>query len=217
MFKSKIDKLEVLQGSPCDTHINESIDGITTVRSFQKIPMFEDKFCELKDRDYSIEILNRFCNNWLIMRLNLISVIFISISYTYFVFTRDRQDTIMVGLLLEKLIEFQWNMNGLVNSSYWLNKHMKSFQKCLTMENIPQEAEQHKKIPVDENNQQWMSKGHIKFEKYSVRYRPETETVLKNIDIDIKPGEKVGIVGRTGAGKSTLCLVLCRIIEKLKG
>ena len=94
---------------------------------------------------------------------------------------------------------------------------MKSFQKCLAMENIPQEAEQHKNIPVDENNQQWMSKGHIKFDKYSVRYRPDTEIVLKNIDVDIKPGEKVGIVGRTGAGKSTLCLALCRIIERLEG
>ena len=44
VFKSKIDKLEILQGSPCDTHINESIDGITTVRTFNKIAMFEDKF-----------------------------------------------------------------------------------------------------------------------------------------------------------------------------
>ena len=217
VFKSKIDKLENLQGSPCDTHINESIDGITTVRTFKRIAMFEDKFCELKDRDHSIEILDRFCNNWLVMRLNLICVIFISISYSYFVYTRDQQDTIIVGLLLGKLCEFQWNMCGLVHSTYWLNKNMKSFQKCLSMENIPQEAEQHKDIPVDENDQQWMSKGHIKFENYSVKYRPDTETVLKNIDIDIKPGEKVGIVGRTGAGKSTLCLALCRIIEKLEG
>ena len=100
VFKSKIDKLEILQGSPCDTHINESIDGITTVRTFKRIAMFEDKFCELKDRDHSIEILNRFCSSWLMARLNLISVIFISISYTYFVYTRDQQDIIMIGLLL---------------------------------------------------------------------------------------------------------------------
>ena len=85
------------------------------------------------------------------------------------------------------------------------------------MESIPQEAEQYKDIPVDENNQKWMSKGHIKLENFSLKYRPDTEIVLKNIDIDIKPGEKVGIVGRTGAGKSTLCLALCRIIEKLEG
>ena len=85
------------------------------------------------------------------------------------------------------------------------------------MESIPQEAEQYKDIPVDENNQKWMSKGHIKFKNFSLKYRPDTEIVLKNIDIDIKPGEKVGIVGRTGAGKSTLCLALCRIIEKLEG
>ena len=131
--------------------------------------------------------------------------------------TRDRQDAVIAALLCGKLLELQWNMDGIINSSYIGRLSMKSFQKCLAMENIPQEAEQHKNIPVDENNQQWMSRGHIKFDKYSVRYRPDTETVLKNIDVDIKPGEKVGIVGRTGAGKSTLCLALCRIIERLEG
>ena len=78
-FNSKIDKLQLLQGSPCSTHINESIDGITTVRTFKRTPKFEDKFCEIKDRDYSIEVLQKSCNHWLALRLKLISVIFMYI------------------------------------------------------------------------------------------------------------------------------------------
>ena len=205
-----------MQGSQCDTHINESIDGITTVRTFKRIPMFEDKFYELRDRDHSIDILDQFCSNWLLIRSNLICVIFILTSCIFCVYKRST-NTVITAMLVCRLNEIQWNILGLVLSSYKVSKDIKSFQKCFAMQSIPQEAEQNKDIPVDENNQQWMSKGHIKFDKYSVRYRPDTETVLKNIDVDIKPGEKVGIVGRTGAGKSTLCLALCRIIERLEG
>ncbi|KAF9308629.1 Multidrug resistance-associated protein 1 [Podila horticola] len=59
----------------------------------------------------------------------------------------------------------------------------------------------------------WPDRGHITFKNYSTRYREGLDLVIKNISLDIKPGEKVGIVGRTGAGKSSLTLALFRIIE----
>jgi ABC-type multidrug transport system fused ATPase/permease subunit len=60
-------------------------------------------------------------------------------------------------------------------------------------------------------------RGEIKFINYFVRYRPDTELVLKNINFKINPGEKIGIVGRTGSGKTTLCLGLFRILEATRG
>ncbi len=59
--------------------------------------------------------------------------------------------------------------------------------------------------------------GKISFENYSVRYRPQAPLVLKNLNIEIKPSEKIGVVGRTGSGKSTLCLCLFRILEAENG
>jgi ABC-type multidrug transport system fused ATPase/permease subunit len=59
----------------------------------------------------------------------------------------------------------------------------------------------------------WPSQGHIRFVNYSARYREGLDLAIRNIDLDIAPAEKVGIVGRTGAGKSSLTLVLFRIIE----
>ena len=59
--------------------------------------------------------------------------------------------------------------------------------------------------------------GEIQFQNYSVKYRPDTEIVLKKINFKINAGEKVGICGRTGSGKSTICLCLFRILEPLEG
>lgn len=59
----------------------------------------------------------------------------------------------------------------------------------------------------------WPQKGHIALKGVELRYRPELDEVLKGLDLDIDHGLKVGVVGRTGAGKSTLGLTLLRILE----
>lgn len=63
----------------------------------------------------------------------------------------------------------------------------------------------------------WPWEGWIEFKDYKLRYWPDTELVLKGISISIQPWEKIGIVGRTGAGKSTICLALCWMIEAMSG
>jgi ABC-type multidrug transport system fused ATPase/permease subunit len=59
--------------------------------------------------------------------------------------------------------------------------------------------------------------GKINFNDYSVRYRPNTPLVLKNLSFEIQPKEKIGVVGRTGSGKSTLCLCMFRLLEAYNG
>ena len=151
------------------------------------------------------------------MRTNIISILFVAFAYTYFIYNRDTQDTIIAGILLGKLLELQWNLCGLVHSTLYVNNCMRSYRKCLTIESIPQEAELRLEAPKTETGDEWISHGKIEFKDYSVKYRPDTEVVLNKVKVNIEPGQKIGIVGRTGAGKSTLCLALCRIIEKLEG
>ena len=63
----------------------------------------------------------------------------------------------------------------------------------------------------------WPQEGKVSFKDVSLRYRPKTALVLKDLTFDIEPGQKIGICGRTGAGKSTIALTLSRIIELEKG
>jgi ATP-binding cassette subfamily C (CFTR/MRP) protein 1 len=85
-----------------------------------------------------------------------------------------------------------------------------SYERCLKIFEIPQEAPQHIEQTYNAN---WPKTGQIKFDNLSLKYRPDTEIVLNSLSFTIKNGEKIGVIGRTGAGKSTLWLALCRIVE----
>lgn len=72
-------------------------------------------------------------------------------------------------------------------------------------------------IPERKPSRTWPESGEVNFEHYETRYREGLEVVLHDVTCKIQPGEKVGIVGRTGAGKSSLTLSLFRIIEATSG
>lgn len=78
---------------------------------------------------------------------------------------------------------------------------------------IPSEKIDGDALPSDE----WPVNGCIEFSDVSLRYRPKTEIVLKNLSFKIESGQKIGICGRTGAGKSTIAMTLSRIIELENG
>lgn len=63
----------------------------------------------------------------------------------------------------------------------------------------------------------WPEAGRVQFEEVVLRYRPETDIVLNRLNFEVGAGQKIGIVGRTGAGKSTICLSMSRIIELSEG
>jgi len=97
---------------------------------------------------------------------------------------------------------------GQIHEQFELVERMKKIQKLIDLENIQQEIEEGRQ-PADD----WPQKGEVDISGVKLRYRPKLDLVLKGLDINIKPGLKVGVVGRTGAGKSTLGLTLLRILE----
>jgi len=106
-------------------------------------------------------------------------------------------------------------MIGFFHSMGDLEKKMVGIQRCFQLLEIPQENFDQKEISEVEKT--WPSQGSIEFKDVVLRYRPKTETVLKSLNFKIKGGQKIGIVGRTGAGKSTISLALTRIIEIEEG
>merc|ERR1711991_100979 len=81
--------------------------------------------------------------------------------------------------------------------------------------NLPQEPPA--LLPDSDPSLEWPLYGEVRFQKFSLRYREGLDLVLKQISLDVKPKEKIGIVGRTGAGKSSLVLALFRFVEAAEG
>ena len=93
----------------------------------------------------------------------------------------------------------------------------KSLESCEAYTHVVQEAPLVLKSDKSLKKKNFPQTGKIEFRNFSVKYRPDTKIVLKNLTFTINSGEKIGIVGRTGSGKSTLCLCLFRILEPTLG
>lgn len=106
-------------------------------------------------------------------------------------------------------VEILWGSMTLTE----LDANMVSYARWISVTEIVQEDPR----SYEPDMQGWPTKGDIEFRNFSLRYRPDTDLVLRNLSFTIKAGQKVGVVGRTGAGKSTICLALWRIVEADSG
>ena len=120
-----------------------------------------------------------------------------------------------VGLSLSYALNVTGAMNLLVRMTSEIETNMVSVERISEYQNTPQEAPFD--IPEQDPPKEWPQYGVVKFENYQTRYREGLDLVLRGIDFEIMSGEKIGIVGRTGAGKSSLTLSLFRIVEAAGG
>ncbi|KAJ1858822.1 hypothetical protein LPJ73_001864 [Coemansia sp. RSA 2703] len=114
------------------------------------------------------------------------------------------------------LIDVRNCTQNLENAFEMLSKNSEKLSRLyIYIEALPHE--QSSPCNNDTFQNKWLTNGAITFSNYSMRYRPELDTVLKNLCFSIQKGEKVGIVGRTGAGKSSITYALMRMVEADSG
>ena len=153
-------------------------------------------------------------NRWFSVRLNFISIIFTLLAMFFVILNRSSEKSgIDTGLLLLYLIWVQQNILWMTWNCINLEKGMVSFEWLQKVMEIQTEKFGQGNVI----HSFWPKEGAVEFKNYMLKYWENTELVLKGISFKINPKEKIGIVGRTGAGKSTICLALCRMIEAYSG
>ena len=112
-------------------------------------------------------------------------------------------------------LQITQSLNWIVRQTVEVETNIVSVERVLEYANLPSEAPDvmFKSRP----SIGWPAHGQITFKDYSTRYREGLDPVLREINLSIKAREKIGVVGRTGAGKSSLTLALFRIIEPISG
>ncbi|CAL8406684.1 unnamed protein product [Arctogadus glacialis] len=205
-----IKRLERTTRSPMISHLSSSLQGLWTIRAFRAEQRFQNVFDAHQDRHSETWYLLLCTTRWFAMRLELLCAVFVIILTFACMSIRDDLGAGDVGLALSYAISivgmFQWG----VRQSAEVENLMISVERVMEYTELESEApwETEKRPPLD-----WPSQGLVTFDGVNFSYSADGPVVLRNMNATFLPREKVGVVGRTGAGKSSLVSALFRLAE----
>uniref|UniRef100_A0A8C0FK66 Multidrug resistance-associated protein 4 n=1 Tax=Bubo bubo TaxID=30461 RepID=A0A8C0FK66_BUBBB len=205
-----IKRLESTTRSPVFSHLSSSLQGLWTIRALKAEERFQKLFDAHQDLHSEAWFLFLTTSRWFAVRLDAICAIFVIVVAFGSLLLAKTLNAGQVGLALSYAITlmgtFQWG----VRQSAEVENLMISVERVMEYTELEKEApwETNKHPPPE-----WPSQGMIAFENVNFTYSLDGPLVLRHLSVLIKPKEKVGIVGRTGAGKSSLIAALFRLAE----
>jgi ABC-type multidrug transport system fused ATPase/permease subunit len=204
-------RLESVHRSPLYQQFGETLSGMTTIRAYGDERRFIRENLAKINTQHRPFIYLWAANRWLAFRVDVVGALVAFFAGTFVVLSVGRIDAGAAGLALT----FTENVLWFVRLYSANEQNMNSVERVKEYLDVDQEAPA--QIPENKPASNWPSKGAVDFINYSTRYRPDFDLVLKDVTFKILPGEKVGVVGRTGAGKSSLALALFRALEAEQG
>ncbi|RGP79906.1 hypothetical protein FLONG3_1977 [Fusarium longipes] len=200
-------------------HFGESLSGLPTLKAFGVVPRFVDDNARKIDMENTAYWLSVACQRWLNLRLDLCGATLVLAAGLLVVGLRGTIDPSSGGVVLSYIVTAQAVFGNMIRQSAEIENNMNSVERMLHYAyNIEQEPEHRiERVDKDLEARQWPSAGRVEFQSFTLSHRPGLEPALKDVNLDIKAGEKVGVVGRTGAGKTTLISALLRITEPTNG
>ncbi|KAM0900890.1 hypothetical protein ACQ4PT_020354 [Festuca glaucescens] len=212
----ELTRLESITKAPVINHFSETVQGVITIRSFRKGDSFFQENLNRLNSSLKMDFHNNGANEWLGFRLELLGSFVLCFTALLMVtLPRSFVKQEFVGLSLS----YGLSLNSIFFYGIWVSclieNKMVSVERIKQFISIPPETEWRIKECLPVAN--WPSKGDINIIDLKVRYRHNTPLVLKGITISIHGGEKIGVIGRTGSGKSTLIQAFFRMVEPCEG
>ncbi|KAJ7175120.1 ABC protein [Mycena crocata] len=208
-------RLDSMLRSILYAHLSESLTGLPTIRSYGEIPRF------IQDNKYYIDLENRALfltvtnQRWLAVRLDALGAILVFLVAIFAAVGVSGISPAEIGLILTYTTSLTQMFAVSTRLSAEVENYMNSVERVVHYARgdvVPREAP-HESEPQHKPAPEWPAHGAIEFKNVTMAYRPGLPNVLHGISMHIKSGEKIGVVGRTGAGKSSLTLCLLRIVE----
>ncbi|KAH6850602.1 hypothetical protein B0I37DRAFT_117336 [Chaetomium sp. MPI-CAGE-AT-0009] len=208
-------RLESVERSPLFQQFGETLSGVTTIRAYGDERRFiRDNLARINTQLRPFIYLWA-ANRWLAFRTDLLGDVVAFFAGVFVIVGLGKIDPGSAGISLSYAIGFADNILWLVRLYALNEQNMNSVERIKEYLDVEQEA-----AAIVEKNRpaaNWPSKGTVEFINYSTRYREELDPVLRNLTFKIEAREKIGIVGRTGAGKSSLTLAIFRALEADEG
>ncbi|KAG9068969.1 hypothetical protein KI688_009859 [Linnemannia hyalina] len=203
-------RIDSVSKSPIYQHFSETLAGVTTIRALAANDRFIAENAAKADIAANAYFVWVSTNRWLQIRLEALGAIVVLAAALFVVLSRSSLGSSSAGLAMSYALSVTLDITWLVRSYCDLNNQLVAVERVDEYAKKNPEAPSETDVVLPEN---WPQNGLVEFRNYSTRYREGLDLVIKNISFSVQPAEKVGIVGRTGAGKSSLTLALFRIVE----
>ncbi|XP_075950709.1 ATP-binding cassette sub-family C member 4-like isoform X2 [Anarhichas minor] len=205
-----VKRLESTTRSPVISHLTSSLQGLWTIRALRAEERLKKAFDAHQDLHSEAWFLFLMTSRWFALRLDSICSVLITFSTFGCILLRDGLKAGEVGLVLTYVVTLVGNFQWTVRQSAEVENMMTSVERVVEYTELESEApwETQKRPPPN-----WPNRGLVTFDRVSFSYSGDGPLVLKDISATFQPNEKVGIVGRTGAGKSSLVSALFRLAE----
>ncbi|XP_046999518.1 ATP-binding cassette sub-family C member 5-like isoform X1 [Schistocerca americana] len=205
-------RLDNLLKSPVLNHISSSMAGLSIIRTYGRQKIFLERFCLKLNRTLASDLIFRSSVRWFTFRMDMIAVVIVTLTGLSVILLRDTVTSAQSGLALSCVFAVSTFVPYVMQLKSEMQARFTSVERVLEYtEDLPEEAAV--KIPDNSPPENWPWAGEVVMKDVTLRYRPELPLVLQGVSAEIKAGEKVGIVGRTGAGKSSLVTTLLRLTE----
>ncbi|XP_053388123.1 multidrug resistance-associated protein 1-like isoform X2 [Mercenaria mercenaria] len=210
----KMRRIEAVTRSPIYNFFSETLTGSSVIRAYKCCNRFIQEFFRRNDENSTYYFAANTGSRWIAMRIEFLGNI-ILLAAIMIAITSDTLNGGQLGLSVTYAVQITFSLNTVVWSVTEMEMNVVSAERVNEFSDLPSEAEwkEDKVVP----RKDWPATGNISYRKYCTRYRAGLDLVLKGITFNIQNGEKIGVVGRTGAGKSSLTLSLFRIIEASGG
>ncbi|GAB6021176.1 hypothetical protein CHUAL_003806 [Chamberlinius hualienensis] len=212
----EIKRRENVSRSPLFSHISATLSGLATVHAFEREKMFEKEFVRLQDNNSTLNYLLVGATRWVGYRMDMMISLATTIVAFFIVFLHGTVDPAFAALALIYCANLAGIFNYSVRVSIETQARFTNVERVLRYEqSLESEGPDRKVVPPAPHD--WPSRGQIAFDCVDLRYREHLPLALNGISFVVTPGQKVAIVGRTGAGKSTIGAALFRLAKISRG
>lgn len=194
---------------PLTDHTNATVLGLTTIRAFGRTPFYTEKFFDLVDGSSKIGVHIQLGSCWSMMRSGLLGCAFVTSTAAAMVY--NNIDAATTGFTITLALQLRSTLSTLLSQLSTIRMGLLAADRILALTEVPQEDNDGEELT------DWPLEGGLEVRNLTLQYGPNLPVVVKNVSFSVQPCQRIGIVGRTGAGKSSLTSALLRFVQATKG